>query len=825
MTATAGKLPGQVTPEELDAWLRSTEVQEGDDGGPGCGGAGGSSPGPGAGAGPKRRRPRPPMRRRSSLDGGGSAAPDGDGFGLDAERLIQCIAEAETASTSPPGVDDGVGERISGRRPFHDRTVSNVADDAAPVIAAPASNDTDSSGDGALGHPSAILPRDQADVSPLSTESRKLPARLAAEAVSGMERASASIRGVASVRGGSRRVSCTGGGEGAPKRAPGGSLVTSASSETVHRNNRFARTVSSISAEERQARQRQFGRARSSMRSDCSDSTSASDAAQQDSKPLPTLNEATSTFLAAMEASQRSTRDCLGSSTLDMSADGLAAMGDSNESRGVLLRLMRRDRKRRRAAREAAEKAPEEGGTDVGPRANSRASFTDSSNSRSSFNRGPMGAHPRASFGEGSMDSSNSRSRGPMDNNKNSRASFNCGSMGNNSRASFNEGPTDSNSRASFTRGPFALNEGLTDSSNSRSSFNRGPMNANSRASLGEGSMNGNPRASFDRGPMDSDYCGPADNNPGFDGASMDDNPRSSFNRGPTDGNSRSSFNCGPTDNNSRDSFNRGPTDGNSRPSFNCGPTNNNSRDSFNCGPMDNNSRSSFNRGPMDGSSRSTFSRGPGDDDPFSEGFAIGRAMRDARASFGTDPSMMMPMNPMMMGMNPMMMMMMNSGGGGMMSDMMDSGMGRGRTDRDAVMSMMTNPAAIDRVLRRDSGGLPTTDSIDEIYASCRERASRRVSEYTRMQRRGSGGGMGLPGVMGGDFDATGGGATAPCWGPDDGAPGHQPARQSSSQARDRPGGESADERAIRSELERLQRETREMEARLRCRGTGEGDC
>ena len=54
MTATAGKLPGQVTPEELDAWLRSTEVQEGDDGGPGCGGAGGSSPGPGAGAGPKR---------------------------------------------------------------------------------------------------------------------------------------------------------------------------------------------------------------------------------------------------------------------------------------------------------------------------------------------------------------------------------------------------------------------------------------------------------------------------------------------------------------------------------------------------------------------------------------------------------------------------------------------------------------------------------------------------------------------------------------------------------------------------------------------------
>ena len=46
------------------------------------------------------------MRRRSSLDGGGSAAPDGDGFGLDAERLIQCIAEAETASTSPPGVDD-----------------------------------------------------------------------------------------------------------------------------------------------------------------------------------------------------------------------------------------------------------------------------------------------------------------------------------------------------------------------------------------------------------------------------------------------------------------------------------------------------------------------------------------------------------------------------------------------------------------------------------------------------------------------------------------------------------------------------------------------
>merc|ERR1719375_1228846 len=158
---------------------------------------------------------------------------------------------------------------------------------------------------------------------------------------------------------------------------------------------------------------------------------------------------------------------------------------------------------------------------------------------------------------------------------------------------------------------------------------------------------------------------------------------------------------------------------------------------------MDNNPRSSFNCGPGDPGSK------------FSEGFAIGRAMREARASFGMDPSMTMPMDPTMTGMNPMMMMMMNAGGGGggggmmadMVAEMMGSGMrpgppaGRDRTGRDAAMSTMMDPgpaAMADRY--RPGGGQPTTDSIDEIYATCRERAARKVGEYMRMNRRGSGG-------------------------------------------------------------------------------------
>ena len=314
---------------------------------------------------------------------------------------------------------------------------------------------------------------------------------------------------------------------------------------------------------------------------------------------------------------------------------------------------------------------------------------------------------------------------------------------------------------------------------------------------------------------MDSDYCGPMDNNP------------------------RSSFNCGPMGNNSRSSFN-------------CGPMGNNPRSSFNCGPMDNNSRSSFNCGPMDNTSRSSFNCGPAGDpgSKFSEGFAIGRAMREARASFmepssmrrsfgGTDPSMtMQQMDPTMTGMDPMMMMkMMNAGGGGggMRANMMDRGMGPGPSlghnrdgmGRDSAMAMMMDPdlAAMDRF--RYGGGKPTTDSIDKIYATCRERAARRVGEYMR-NRRGSGG-MGFPDGGGGDnFDAMTGGPSrggAPV--PRRGSDGMmmQSANQSSSQAQDRPGGESADEKAIRSELERLQRETREMEAKLRTRGTGGDGC